>query len=238
VAPRQSAEVIAESSRIKSLLLEIAGWQGHLPRRHVEVRQQIPAHRSYSIVSPPEDGFISLTVERVENGEVSHYLVDELRCGDRFELRGAVRGLLRVHSGRGSSCLLHRSRNGLGALMAMLRHRQKRTARAPATLLYSFKNVESVIYRSELAAMTRRDCGLCVIGTPTRKQPMGWMGYSRRVDGSMLADVCLPPDRTSKICVCSPPSFVEHVSALFVELGHTAHTTKTERFGPTSGERQ
>ena len=84
--------VVLETSRVKSLLLDVVGWPGHLPGQHVDLRltgeDGYQAQRSYSIASPAEDKWVALTVERVENGEVSPYLVDEIRDGDQFELRG------------------------------------------------------------------------------------------------------------------------------------------------------
>ena len=119
--------------------------------------------------------------------------------------------------------------------MAMLRHRDRQNSRVPAVLLHSSRNLEDVIYRKELDAMARRDRDLRVVTTLTRKQPEGWTGYRRRIDQSMLADACFPPDLNPKTYVCGPTPFVEDVSSFLVELGHDALTIKTERFGPTGG---
>jgi ferredoxin-NADP reductase len=105
-------------------------------------------------------------------------------------------------------------------------------------LLYSSRDLEDVIYRKELDAMARRDPDLQVVGTLTRKQPDGWPGYGRRIDKSLLAEACFPPDRNPKIYVCGPTPFVEDVSSFLVELGHDAIAIKTERFGPTGGPAQ
>jgi ferredoxin-NADP reductase len=235
-------EVIVETSRAKSLLLQVNGWQGHLPGQHVDIRltaeDGYQAQRSYSIASPPEDELMRLTVERVENGEVSPYLVEELRSGDQFELRGPIGGYFVWTTAIGGPLCLVAGGSGIAPLMAMLRHRDRRNSRVPAVLLYSFRKLEDVIYRKELDAMARRDAGLRVVGTLTRKQPDGWPGYRRRIDESMLAEACFPPDRNPKICVCGPAPFVEDVSSFLVELGHDAIAIKTERFGPTGGPAQ
>jgi ferredoxin-NADP reductase len=232
-------QVIVETSRVKSLLLEVARWQGHLPGQHVDVRltaeDGYQAQRSYSIASPPEDELITLTVERVENGEVSPYLVEELRSGDQFELRGPIGGYFVWTAASGGPLCLIAAGSGIAPLMAMLRHRDRQNSRVPAVLLYSSRSLEDVIYRKELDAMARRDPDLRLVGTLTRKQPEGWTGYRRRVDKSMLADACFPPDRNRKIYVCGPTPFVEDVSRFLVELGHDALTIKTERFGSTGG---
>ena len=232
-------EVIVETSRVKSHLLQVTGWQGHLPGQHVDIRltaeDGYQAQRSYSIASPPEDQFVTLTVERVENGEVSPYLVDELRSGDQFELRGPIGGYFVWTIAIGGPLCLIAAGSGIAPLMAMLRHRDRQNIRVPAMLLHSSRNLEDVIYRTELDAMARRDPDLRVVTTLTRKQLEGWTGYRRRIDKSMLADACFPPDRNPKIYVCGPTPFVEDVSSFLVELGHNALTIKTERFGPTGG---
>ena len=239
MAASKSRQVIVETSRVKSLLLELTGWQGHLPGQHVDIRltgeDGYQAQRSYSIASPPEDELIALTVERVENGEVSPYLVEELRSGDQFELRGPIGGYFVWTAAMSDPLCLIAAGSGIAPLMAMLRHRDRRNSRIPAVLLHSSRNLEDVIYRKELDAMARRDPDLRVVNTLTRKQPEGWTGYQRRIDKSMLADACFPPDRNPKIYVCGPTPFVEGVSRFLVELGHDAVTIKTERFGPTGG---
>jgi ferredoxin-NADP reductase len=238
----QVREVIVETSRVKSLRLQVDGWQGDLPGQHVDIRltaeDGYQAQRSYSIASPPEDEFVTLTVERVENGEVSPYLVEELRSGDQFELRGPIGGYFVWTTAIGGPLCVVAGGSGVAPLMAMLRHRDRRNSRIPAVLLYSSRNLEDVIYRKELDAMARRDPDLQVVGTLTRKQPEEWTGYRRRIDTSMLADVCFPPDRNPKIYVCGPTPFVEDVSSFLVELGHDAMAVKTERFGPTGGPAQ
>ena len=238
----QVREVIVETSRVKSLLLQVTGWQGHRPGQHVDIRLTAEdgyrAQRSYSIASPPEDEFVTLTVERVENGEVSPYLVEELRGGDQFELRGPIGGYFAWTTATGGPLCLIAAGSGIAPLMAMLRHRDRQNSRVPAVLLYSFRNLEDLIYRTELAAMAARNPDLRVVGTLTRKQPEGWMGYRRRIDKSMLAETCFPPDRNPKTYVCGPTPFVEDVSRFLVELGHDAMAIKTERFGPTGGPAQ
>ena len=193
------------------------------------------AQRSYSIASPPENELMRLTAERVENGEVSPYLVEELRSGDQFELRGPIGGYFVWTIAIGGSLCVVAGGSGVAPLTAMLRHRDRRNSRIPAVLLYSSRNLEDVIYRKELDAMARRDPDLQVVGTLTRKQPEGWTGYRRRIDKSMLAEACFPPDRNPRIYVCGPTSFVEDVSSFLIDLGHDARTIKTERFGPTGG---
>jgi ferredoxin-NADP reductase len=233
-------KIVVETSRVKSLLLYVTSWQGHLPGQHVDIRltaeDGYQAQRSYSIASPPEDELLTLTVERVDNGEVSQYLVGDLRAGDQFELRGPIGGYFVWTAAMGGPLCLMAGGSGIAPLMAMLRQRDRRNPRAPALLLYSSRSLEDVIYRQELGAMARRDPDLRVVNTLTRKQPEGWMGHRRRIDKEMLAEACFPPEQHPKIFVCGPTPVVETASSLLVELGHDPLTIKTERFGPSGGQ--
>jgi len=230
-------EIIVETFRVKSLLLHVPGWRGHLPGQHVDIRltaeDGYQAQRSYSIASPPEDELLALTVEKVNNGEVSPYLVEDLRAGDQFELRGPIGGYFVWTVAMRGPLWLVAGGSGIAPLMAMLRHRCRRKVRTRALLLYSSRSLEDVIYREELDAMARCDPELRVVNTLTRKQPEGWTGRRRRIDKELLAEVCFPPDQNPKIFVCGPTSLVEAVSRLLVELGHDPLTIKTERFGPS-----
>jgi len=232
-------EIMIETSRVKSLLLHVTSWLGHLPGQHVDIRltaeDGYQAQRSYSISSPPEDQLLTLTVEHVDNGEVSPYLVRDLRAGDQFELRGPIGGYFVWTAAMGGPLCLIAGGSGIAPLMAMLRHRDRRNGRALAALLYSSRSVEEVIYREELEAMAGRDPNLRVVKTLTRKQPEGWMGKRGRIDKALLAETCFPPEQNPKIFVCGPTPFVEDISRFLVELGHEPLTVKTERFGPSGG---
>jgi ferredoxin-NADP reductase len=230
-------DIVVETPRVKTFLMDVASWQGHLPGQHVDIRltaeDGYQAQRSYSIASPPEDELTALTVVRVDNGEVSPYLHGELRRGDRFELRGPIGGYFVWTTAVGVPLQLIGGGSGVAPLMAMLRHRDRRDDHGPAMLLYSSRSVEEIIYREELDAMARRDRDLRVINTLTSKQPEGWSGYGRRIDKAMLAESCFPPEASPKSFVCGPTPFVESASRFLVELGHDPLSIKTERFGPT-----
>jgi ferredoxin-NADP reductase len=236
----QVREIVVETYRVKSLLLQVANWQGHLSGQHLDIRltaeDGYQAQRSYSIASPPEDELLTLTVERVDNGEVSPYLVDDLRAGDQFELRGPIGGYFVWTAAMGGPLYLIAGGSGIVPLMAMLRHRDRRNGRAPALLLYSSRSLEDVIYREELDMMARGDPDLRVVHTLSRKQPEGWMGRRGRIDKALLAETCFPPEQNPKIFVCGSTPFVEDVSRFLVELGHDPLTIKTERFGPSGGQ--
>jgi ferredoxin-NADP reductase len=232
-------KIVVETQRVNSLLLYTPSWQGHSPGQHVDIRltaeDGYQAQRSYSIASPPEEELLTLTVETVENGEVSPYLVGEVRSGDHFELRGPIGGYFVWTTAMGGPLCLIAGGSGIVPLMAMLRHRDRRSVRAPASLLYSSRTLEDVIYRQELDAMARRDPTLRLVNTLTRTQPQGWTGPRRRIDKDLLAKACFPPEQRPKTFVCGPTPFVENASRLLVELGHDPLAIKTERFGPSGG---
>jgi ferredoxin-NADP reductase len=232
-------EILAETPRVKSLVLDVTRWPSHLPGQHVDIRltaeDGYQAQRSYSIASPPEDRWVTLTVERIENGDVSPYLLDELRVGDQFELRGPVGGYFVWTAAAGGPINLIAGGSGIAPLMSMLRHRDRRGDRTSALLLYSSRELADIIYRNELEAMERRDRNLRIVTTLTRTQPDGWAGHRGRIDKDLLATTCFAPTLNPKTFVCGPTPFVENIATFLVELGHDPLSTKTERFGP-SGE--
>jgi ferredoxin-NADP reductase len=232
-------EIVVETYRVKSLVLHLTSWQGHLPGQHVDIRltaaDGYQAQRSYSIASPPEDELLTLTVERVDDGEVSPYLTDELRVGDKFQLRGPIGGHFVWSVTTLGPLWLVAGGSGIVPLMTMLRHRARQNSHTPTLLLYSSRSLDDVIYRDELDAMARRDPDLRVANTLTRRQPDGWLGPRRRIDKALLAETCFPPEDRPKIFVCGSAPFVEDVSQFLVELGHDPLTIKTERFGPSGG---
>jgi ferredoxin-NADP reductase len=230
-------DVIAETHRVKTLVLEVPGWPGHRAGQHADVRltaeDGYQAQRSYSVASVPDGTRIELTVERLEDGEVSPYLADELRSGDRIELRGPVGGYFVWEPPLGGPLLLVAGGSGVVPLMAMIRLRSAVASDVDTRLLFSSRGWEDVIYREELEQL--QGDGLHVAHTLTRSQPPGWTGYARRVDAEMLADVGPGPAERPRIYVCGPTPFVESVAEALVRLGHDPQAIKTERFGPTGG---
>ena len=232
-------EVVPETPRTKSLVLEVPGWEGHKAGQHVDVRltaeDGYQAQRSYSIASAPEEGHLTLTVDRIEDGEVSPYLTDVLMAGDKLELRGPIGGYFAWEAKDGGPLLLVGGGSGVVPLMAMVRHRAAVGSEVPTRLLYSSRSYEEIIYREELEDLAARDGSLEVIHTLTRSRPEGWGGYHRRIDAQMLREVAWPPDESPLAFVCGPTPLVEAVAAALVGLGHGPARVKTERFGPTGG---
>ncbi|MDP9457559.1 MAG: ferredoxin reductase [Actinomycetota bacterium] len=233
------AEVVPETPRAKSLVLDAPGWEGHKAGQHVDVRLTAPdgyqAQRSYSIASAPEHGRLVITVERIEDGEVSPYLTDELRAGDKLELRGPIGGYFAWAPEDGGPLLLVAGGSGIVPLMSMIRHRDAAGSDVPTRLLYSSRSYEEIIYREELERLSARDGALEVVHTLTRSKPEGWTGYHRRIDAEILEEVAPPPAKRPLAFVCGPTPLVEAVAATLVSLGHDQARIKTERFGPTGG---
>ena len=223
---------------MSTLVLRIDGWPGHLPGQHVDVRltgdDGYQAQRLYSIASAPESPLVSLTVEKIEDGEVSPYFVGEVRAGDRFELRGPIGGHFVWTADGGGPLLLIAGGSGVVPLMAMLRHRAAVGSRVPAVLLYSSRRLAEVIYRSELEQLAGAGDGLRVVHTLTREHSAGWTGLSRRIDRTMLEDVAFAARERPQVFICGPTGLVEMAGQLLVELGHEPELIKTERFGPSS----
>jgi ferredoxin-NADP reductase len=225
--------------RTRSLFLEVPGWDGHKAGQHVDVRLTAPdgyqAQRSYSIASAPEEERVELVVERLDDGEVSPYLTDELRAGDRLELRGPIGGWFTWEARDGGPLFLVAGGSGIAPLMAMIRHRAAAGSDAPCRLLYSSRSREETIFADELDRLAASDGSLEIFHTLTRTQPPGWTAYARRIDREMLEEVAPSPDLSPLTFVCGPTPLVESVATELVGLGRDAGRIKTERFGPTGG---
>ncbi|HYC31967.1 MAG TPA: ferredoxin reductase [Gemmatimonadales bacterium] len=241
------SDAVWETPHARTLILDVPTRPGHRAGQHVDVRltaeDGYQAQRSYSIASPPEEARVRLTIERLDDGEVSPYLTDELGVGDPLELRGPIGGHFVWTLAAGGPLLLVGGGSGVVPLMAMLRHRAAALGtagdqahhRVPVRLLYSARRWDEVIYRDELARLAQEDPSLDVTLTLTRAQPDGWTGFHRRIDRSMLAEVAWPPAERPHVFVCGPTLLVESVAAALVALGHEPRLVKTERFGPTGG---
>lgn len=231
------AEIIEETPRVRTLKLNVPDWPGHLSGQHVDVRltgeDGFSAQRSYSIASAPEEKMLSLSVERIEEGEVSPYLASEVLPGDRFELRGPIGGYFVWTVASGGPLFLVAGGSGIAPLMAMLRHRAKVLSKIPAVLLYSVRRFEEIIYREELDHLAAKNDGLKVVYTLTREQPEGWTGGKKRIDRAALQEFGFAPSERPRIFICGPTSLVESAARSLAEIGHERSLIKTERFGPT-----
>jgi ferredoxin-NADP reductase len=225
------AGAVQETSRVRTLDLDVPGWAGHRAGQHLDVRltaeDGYQAQRSYSIASAPGDG-VALTIERLDDGEVSPYLVDEAREGDQIEVRGPIGGYFVWDGDEPEPVLLVAGGSGVVPLMAMARHHSRIGASTPMRLIYSSRTWEDVIYRDELETL-----GLDVVHTLTRAQPPGWPGYSRRIDTELLGEVAWPGSDSPRVYVCGSTRFVDAAADGLLELGYEADWIRTERFGAT-----
>ena len=234
-------ETRQETPRVKSLILDVPDWKRHQAGQRVDVRltaeDGYQAQRSYSIASPPEDKRLMLTVDRIEDGEVSPYLTDVLQIGDSLELRGPIGGYFvwdaYDEKNEGTPLFLVAGGSGIVPLMAMIRHRANSGKKVPVRLLYSSRTFEEIIYREELERLAANDSSLQVIHTLTRRQPSNWIGNSRRIDPAMLAEIGFKPSEMPLIFVCGSNGLVETVATYLQEIGYKPERIKTERFSPT-----
>ncbi len=227
-----------ETSKVKSFTLALPDWTRHRAGQHYDLRltaeDGYQAQRSYSIASAPErTGQVDLTVERIEDGEVSTYLHDVLVEGDRLEVRGPIGGYFVWEASMKEPLLLIGGGSGVVPLMSMIRHRAAAGARNPARLLYSSRGPDDIIYRQELEQLAGAGDGLEVAHTLTRSQPPGWKGYARRIDREMLSEVAQPLGRSVQVFICGPTSMVESAAEGLVGIGLKPAQIRTERFGPT-----
>jgi ferredoxin-NADP reductase len=223
-----------ETPRVRSILFECPKWGGHMPGQHVDIRltaeDGYQAQRSYSIASAPEDDHLVLTVERLQDGEVSPYLFDVLEPGDQLEMRGPIGRYFVWQDHMGGPLLMVAGGSGVVPFRSMLRHRNATGSEAPARLLYSARSLTEVVYREELAGVSD---GVEVRLALTREQPPDWDGYDRRIDRDILAEAAWAPQDRPLVYVCGPTGFVEAAANCLVDLGHEPESIKTERFGPT-----
>jgi ferredoxin-NADP reductase len=232
-------EVKHETARVKSFTFTLPNWLQHRAGQHYDLRltaqDGYQAQRSYSIASEPEkEGEIDLTVERIEDGEVSTYLHDVLVPGDRIELRGPIGGYFVWEQGSAAEPLvLIGGGSGVVPLMSMIRHRAAAGSKVQTRLLYSLRTFEDIIYFDELEKLAANGSGLEVFYTLTRSQPPNWKGYDRRIDDQMLKELIKPFKKSPQVFICGPTLLVEAVANSLVKLGLQTAKIRTERFGPS-----
>jgi ferredoxin-NADP reductase len=225
------ASVADETATVRTIVLDLPSWPGHQAGQHLDVRLTAEdgyvAERSYSIASATGEP-LTITVERLEDGEVSSYLTRELRPGDQMEIRGPIGNWFTWEPQDGGPLLLIAGGSGVVPLRAILRHRERTGSTVPARMLYSSRSLEDVIYRDEL---DKYRGSAEVRYTLTRRQPPGWGGFVGRVDDAMLARIAWPASQRPLAFICGPTPFVEAVAELLVARHYADTRVKTERFG-------
>jgi ferredoxin-NADP reductase len=212
------AEIVPETSRAVSVVLDLPGWPGHRAGQHVDVRLRAADGRlvpqSYWIASAPEDGCVMLTVERGPGGDVS----GELRTGHQLELRGPIGDCGWGDSARGPALLVAGGR-GIVPLRSMLRHIRAAPDDVGVRVLYSARSLPDVIYREELMRFAAYD-EVDIRFALTREWPPTWHGHRGRIDGRLLSEVSWPAGDRPRIFICGPTAFAETVTSALVSQGH------------------
>jgi ferredoxin-NADP reductase len=236
-ATAEVVELIDENSRVRSIVLNVPGWDGHLPGQHVDIRltaeDGYQAQRSYSLAAPTDGERVVITVELVSDGEVSTFLVEELRVGDVIEVRGPIGGYFVWEPSHGGPLQLIGGGSGVVPLMAILRHRVGTGDQTPVRYLSSARNHDDLLHHEELRDLSAADPGITVVHALTRSHPPDWEGPTRRIDREMLEEHAWPAEDNPLCFVCGPTGFVEAISSTLVDMGYRPERVKTERFGPT-----
>lgn len=235
-------DIRSESTTAKTIAFNVPDWPGHLAGQHIDLRLSAEdgyvAQRSYSLASPAgKSATIEITVERVPNGEVSPFLLEELRLGDQLELRGPIGGYFAWSTPGMRPLMLIAGGSGVVPLMAMLRTRHLAQDHGQARLLYSSRSVDQILYGAELEQLSTSPGAPAIIHTLTRGTPPGWTGEHGRVDRTMLARQAIAASEEPDNFVCGPTMFVEAVADHLLSLGHAEARIRTERFGPTGEAR-
>jgi len=237
--PARVSDLREETATTRTVVFDVPDWPGHVAGQHVDVRltaeDGYQAERSYSIASPPDGQRVELTIQRVPDGELSTYMVGEMRVGDEAELRGPVGGWFVWQPEESDPVLLVAGGSGLVPLMAMVRERSRAGSAAPFSLLYSVRSPEVVLYAEELARRARDGDGLTISLLYSDSAPEGTARPVGRIRPDDLAATGLPGGSGARAYVCGPTAFVEAVAGLLADHGYDPSSVRTERFGPTGG---
>jgi ferredoxin-NADP reductase len=231
-----------ETATARTIMLEVPDWPGHVAGQHVDVRltaaDGYSAVRSYSIASAPNPkNCVEITIERLPNGEVSPYLTQEVLVSDRLELRGPIGGWFVWRTHQTEPIQLIAGGSGIVPLMAMIRSRASAGSAAPFRLLYSVREPGAVFYREELEPRSEQDRAVMLTYAYTRAAPKNWPRPPARIDAALVASTTWPSKLVPTCYVCGPTPFVESVAGYLSASGNHPDKIKTERFGPTGGEK-
>jgi len=237
----RSGKVVAlldETSSARTIAIVVPDWPGHVAGQHIDVRLTAPdgysAVRSYSIASAPSmDQRIEITVERLEDGEVSPYLTQEVAIGDELDLRGPIGRWFVWHIDQSEPIQLMAGGSGIVPLMAMIRSRLASKSNARFRLLYSVREPAATFYKDELQAISNRGESVILTYAFTRITPKDWPRPASRIDAALVSESIWPSHLSPTCYVCGPTSFVEHVTGLLIAAGTDRKRIRTERFGST-----
>ncbi|HYJ48558.1 MAG TPA: FAD-binding oxidoreductase [Microbacterium sp.] len=228
-----------ETPTARRIELDVPTWPGNDAGSHLDVRLTAPdgyqATRSYSIASAGDGTHVVLAVDELPDGEVSPFLVHDLRAGDQLELHGPL-GAFFVWSPPAPGDIpppvqLIAGGSGVVPLYAMAAAHAASSDAAEFRLLYSVRTPEDVFFREELTALAAGTPALPVDFVYTRRAPAGWPAAPGRITGDLLDAATLPAASEPLVYVCGPTPFVEVVAGWLIDAGHEPGNVRTERFG-------
>ena len=226
-------ETKTETPSGRSIVFDVPGWTGNVAGQHVDVRLSAPdgyqAVRSYSIASADTSERVQLAVDKLPDGEVSPYLVDDLQVGDQVEFRGPLGGWFVWRPSETAPVQLIGGGSGIVPLVAMIRAHAAAASTARFKLLYSVRSPADAFFADELNALVGPNFELDWLYT--RETPDGWRRPAGRITSDDLARLTIPSTDSPGVFVCGPTGFVETVATHLVALGHDPMAVKTERFG-------
>jgi ferredoxin-NADP reductase len=237
----QTATIVStkdETPRVKSFVFRPEKPFMFAAGQHAEVRLTAPdgyrAQRSYSISSAPEDmETFELTIERLDDGEVSPFFHDVAQVGDEIEVRGPLGGHFIWSCAAGGPVLLIGGGSGVAPLVSMIRHRMMASGMwVPMLLLFSARTWDEVIFREELFRYEQMRNGFDLMLTITREAARRPSDYSRRIDRDIMLDALKRlPAAPAHVFVCGANSFCEAAADAAQRSGVEARLIKTERYG-------
>jgi ferredoxin-NADP reductase len=228
-SPWQAATIVdirRETLTAKTYRLELEQPSSHQAGQHYIVRLTAPdgytASRSYSVASAPDGSKqIELTVERLDDGEVSTFLHDVAEVGDEVEVRGPIGGWF-VWDGT-TPALLVGGGSGIVPLMAMLRLARRSGNADLLRLVVSVRTPEDLYYADEVV-------GPETSIVYTRATPPG---YARPAARLSAADIPQPIAAGATTYVCGSPAFADAATDVLAQAGIAPHAIRVERFGPS-----
>ena len=228
----------AETATARRIELEVPTWPGNDAGAHLDVRLSAPdgyqATRSYSIASSGGTTRVVLAVDALPDGEVSPFLVRDLRVGDQLELHGPL-GAFFIWTPPAPDAVIRPVQliaggSGVVPLFAMAEAHARAADSTLFRLMYSVRTEDDVFFRDELAALSA-GAALTLDYVFTRRAPEGWPRPAGRVTRALLDEVTVPAASAPLVYVCGPTPFVEAVSTWLIDAGHAPGDVRTERFG-------
>lgn len=235
--PAGVERITQECGRVKTFTLKPREPFEFVAGQHAEVRLTAPdgyrAQRSYSISSAPEaTGTFDLTIERLDDGEVSPFFHEVVQVGDEIEVRGPLGGHFVWTVADGGPLLLVGGGSGVCPLMSMIRHRVMQKSDVPVALLFSARTWDELLFREELLGLFEARVGFELIVAVTRQKPARADFFGRRIDQEIVNEALgRLPGPPAYVFVCGGNPFVETATSGLMAAGIDPGIIRTERYG-------